>query len=77
MNLSFNKHSFTFYEKDYPQSLVHAPCYSHQCQCVWVYTDGPDQGPNGLPRLSADDKSYREQQPLLFTSVSNCEPRKC
>ena len=77
MNLSFNKHSFIVYEKDYPHSLVHAPCYSHQCQSVWVYTAGPDQGPNGLPRLSADDKSYREQQPLLFTSVSNCEPRKC
>ena len=22
----------------------------------------PDQGPNGLPRLSADDKSHRERQ---------------
>ena len=62
MNLSFNKHSFTVYEKDYSHSLAHAPCYSHQCQSVWVYTAGPDQGPNGLPGLSADDKSYREQQ---------------
>ena len=33
-----------------------------QFQTVWVYTAGPDRGPNGLPRLSADDKSHRERQ---------------
>ena len=35
-------------KKDYPHCLVPVPCYSHQCQTVWVYTVGPDWGPNGL-----------------------------
>ena len=46
----------------YPHSLVHVPCYSNQCQTVWVHTAGPGRGPNGLPRLSADDKSHPERQ---------------
>ena len=62
MNLSFNKTFFTDYEKNYPHNLVHVPCYSHQCQTVWIFTAGPDRGPNGLPRLSTDDKSHRERQ---------------
>ena len=37
-------------------------CYSVFCQTVWVYTAGLDQGPNGLPRLSADDKIHGERQ---------------
>ena len=32
------------------------------CIHIWVYNAGPDQGPNGLQRLSEDDKSHRERQ---------------